>query len=224
MIPIVGHLPNGIRGFDANTRITAPLAKAMHDHGYRFAVRYVRRVQPHSFDLTAAEIVTLLNAGLGVMVVQHVANDGWVPTAMNGSNYGLIAAAETKAIGVPPQVHLWCDLEGVRPGVPAQDVIAFCNAWHDEVEASGYRPGLYVGWHPGLTGQQLYRDLRFKSYWGAYNIDRASMPAPRGLMMRQYEVCAADQVPGIHLDFDVNVIHADAMGDTPSLLLPSFGA
>lgn len=220
MSPSIGSLPDGARGFDANQRITPGVANAFAAHGYQFAVRYVRRSTPHSFDLTSQEIVTLLDAGLGVMIVQHVAADGWIPTAEKGSNYGTIAATEARASGMPVGVSLWCDLEGVQPGVPADDVIAYCNNWHSQVLDAGYRPGLYVGWHAGLNAVQLYRKLKFDSYWSGYNLDADNYPARRGVQMRQFAAKASDRPAGVGTAFDVDVIHTDALGGTPSLLLP----
>lgn len=46
----------------------------------------------------------------------------------------------------------------------ANDVIAYCTAWFAAVDASGYVPGLYVGYAAILTGEQLY-SLPFQHYW-----------------------------------------------------------
>lgn len=176
--------PAGIKGFDANTTITPSIAEAFYAQGYRFVVRYVGRVSMATHDLTAAEAETILNAGLALMVVQHVLDPGWSPTQSLGQEYGANAAAFTRAIGVPPGVNVWCDLEGVSTGATAANVTAYCNAWAAEVSAAGYVPGLYIGWEPGLSGQQLY-DLSFQHYWGAYNVDGSSTPRPRGFQLQQ---------------------------------------
>jgi hypothetical protein len=182
---IIQHAPAGLKGFDANTPLSASTAAAFHEKGYRFVVRYVGRTAMASYDLTSAEAKTILEAGLALMVVQHVLNPGWSPTESLGQEYGANAAKFTKQIGVPPGVNLWCDLECVATGTPASDVKAYCNAWAAQVSASGYVPGLYVGYEPGLSAQELYDDLAFDHYWGAYNIDGDSIPAVRGLLLRQ---------------------------------------
>jgi hypothetical protein len=73
---LAGHVivaPDGVRGFDTAERVTAKMARAFFDHGYRYAVRYVRRDTPHPRrDLNAAEASALLDLGLGLMVVQYV--------------------------------------------------------------------------------------------------------------------------------------------------------
>lgn len=217
----VGTLPDGARGFDANSKITADAARALRAHGYAFAVRYVRRSAVHSYDLSKAEVDTILGAGLGLMIVQHVAPEDWVPTPTMGDLYGHIAAQETLKLGIPAGVTVWCDLEGVKSGTPHADVIGFCNAWYAAVKAAGFDPGLYVGFGAGLTAEELYRTLHFKRYWGAYNLNADGVPAVRGLQMRQLVAKASDLIPGFtNQNLDVDVIKADALGGTPAVLLP----
>lgn len=208
--------PEASRGFDANTPISTAAAKAFRDAGYTFAIRYVRRTTHHTYDLTAAEAERILAAGLGLMIVQHVAPEGWKPTAQLGSAYGATAAEEARLVGYPAGGILWCDLEGVARGTPAADVIDFCNAWHEAVAAAGYDPGLYVGYAAGLTADQLYSALRFQRYWSAYNLDRDLYPAVRGVQMRQGPYPRGG-LEGIPFEFDTDVIQSDAMGDRPLL-------
>lgn len=207
-----------VKGFDANVRVTAADAKAFYKAGYQFAVRYVRRAPVHDFDLTRAEAQDILAAGLGLMLVQHVAPDNWNPTGALGTTYGKTAAAEAKGIGIPSGVTLWCDLEIVNKAAKAEDVIAYCNNWHAAVAAAGYTPGLYVGYQPGLDAQQLYTGLRFVHYWGAYNADL--VPARRGFQMKQYAMKSADRVASIAYEFDVNYIVPDTLGGAPLVLMP----
>ena len=216
----IGSVPNGTRGFDCNQRITLAMAKAAHAANYRFAVRYVRRNQTHSYDLKIDEILDVLRGGLGLMVVQHVAPENWTPSAALGTTYGKTAAGECRDVGLPHGVSVWLDLEGVETGVPRSAVIGYCTAWYREVLAAGYRPGLYVGWHAGLSAQDLYHALPFSSYWSAYNLNRDMEPAVRGVQMRQSAAQLEDRVAGIDVEFDVDTIHTDAKGGTPSLLLP----
>jgi hypothetical protein len=216
-----GHVftvPDGVRGFDANQPIKAAAAAAFYARGYRFCARYVRRAPAHDYDLTTREATTLLDAGLGLMVVQHVAPEGWIPTPQLGTTYGAVAAAEARTIGVPAGVTLWCDLEGVAGGTLARDVIDYCNRWHSEVARAGFVPGLYVGAGAGLNRVQLYRDLRFTHYWGAYNLNADEVPATRGLQMKQAVPKAADKVPGVSFAFQVDRVSGDALGGHPTLL------
>jgi hypothetical protein len=220
-----GHVytvPDGVRGFDADTTITPSVARAFRAHGYRFAVRYVRREPFHASDLTASEATGLLDAGLGIMPVQHVEPGVWHPSAEKGSTYGSTAAAEAERIGIPPGVIVWCDLESVDAGTPADAVIEYCNEWHIAVAKGGFVPGLYVGYDPGLNSTQLYRSLRFTPFWGAYNLNSDQVPAVRGFQMQQAVRRSADVVSGVTLDFDVDTVRADNLGGRPTLLGPEF--
>ena len=215
----IGTLLNGAKGFDANCIISPALAARFVSAGYAFAIRYVRRAFASGHDITAGELAGLVQAGLGVMLVQHVANPGWLPTAALGAAYGATAASEAASAGMPRGTTLWCDLEGVNGRASSGDVIQFCNQWHDAVQAAGYLPGLYVGDACGLSSAQLHKNLRFRAYWSAYNLNRDNYPAVRGVQMRQLVAHAGDRFDGCP-DIDADVIHADAMGDTPTLLLP----
>lgn len=211
----------GVKGFDANTTITASIAQAFVAKGYEFCVRYVGRTQMASYDLTSSEAKTILAHGLALMVVQHVLNPGWMPTQDLGATYGANAAKFSKQIGVPPGVSVWCDLESVSGDASAADVIAYCNAWYDAVAASGYTPGLYVGYQPGLTAQQLYSSLKFKSYWGAYNINSDEIPAVRGLQLKQ-KVGTGGTIGGLTTEtYDDDVTLTDNLGGNAMWLAPA---
>ncbi|HEU0014907.1 MAG TPA: DUF1906 domain-containing protein [Longimicrobium sp.] len=209
--------PAGARGFDANTPISASTAAAFVSAGYRFCLRYVGRTQMASYDLTASEAQTILDSGLALMTVQHVLNPGWTATGSLGTEYGTNAAAFTKAIGFPPGVNVWCDLESVSTSCPASDVTAYCNNWYTAVAAAGYVPGLYVGYQPGLTGTQLYQDLKFQRYWAAYNVDGVSKPSPRGWCLVQS--VGSGTVGGLTTEvYDADTTYTDARGGTVSWL------
>jgi hypothetical protein len=210
----------GLKGFDANTPISASTAAAFHAAGYRFCVRYVGRTQMASYDLTASEAKTILEAGLALMIVQHVLDPGWTPSQSLGQEYGANAAAFTGQIGVPAGVNVWCDLEGVSTSCGSSAVEEYCNAWAAEVSAAGYVPGLYVGWEPGLSGTQLY-DLSFDHYWGAYNVDGSSKPLPRGFQLQQKEG-SGGTIGGVSTEsYDDDWTETDGEGGTPLWLAPS---
>lgn len=215
-----------MRGFDTAQRLGRAEAKAFFDHGYRFAVRYVRRDRPHPMgDLTVPEAESLIELGLGLMIVQYVESDSsWAPSAEKGSRNGEIAAEEVRRLGVPAGVMVWCDLEGVAGGTSHRMVIDYCNRWYGEVATAGYRPGLYVGWHCGLTPAELYRELRFTHYWSAYNLNGDEMPSVRGVQMRQGEPTLEDVPAGVAIGFDTNVVRADKLGGLPSALMPPAAA
>lgn len=210
---------DGAAGFDTNQKVSAGLAAAFHEHGYRFCVRYVRRKEAHTYDLDSAEAQAILESGLGLMLVQHVESDKkWSPSSAKGTEYGRVAAEEATKIGIPAGVTIWCDLEGVGQGTQAEEVLDYCNEWHSAVASAGYVPGLYVGWHSGLTPSQLYHSLRFTHYWGAYNLNADEVPIVRKLQMKQRECRPLDRVAGYKLDFQVDVIRTDGLGGRPTVL------
>jgi len=221
MLP--GHVftaDDGLKGFDVNGPVSGSAAAAFAAAGYRFCVRYVRRQQAHSYDLSSGEAKRLLNAGLGLMVVQHVAPGEWTPTGAKGTQYGRVAADECVRIGVPSGVTVWCDLESVASGTPKKQVIDFCNRWHAAVAAGGFVPGLYVGFAAGLGPKDLYYALRFTHYWGAYNLDADEEPLVRGLQMKQRVRGPNDGVAGFNLAFQTDGVRTDALGGRPTLLAP----
>lgn len=216
--------PDGLKGFDANTVVSPRDAALFHQYGYRFAVRYVRRTQHHDFDITEREAQGILNAGLGLMLVQHVAGEdpgknGWTPNGAKGSEYGLTAAIEAANAGYPSGQIVWLDLEGVATNVPPAEVVLYCNNWFDQVKAHGYEPGLYVGYGAGLNADWLYRKLRFSRYWSAYNLNADSVPAVRGVQMKQGAYPGRGAVPGVSYQFDTDVCRADQKGGRVKMLV-----
>lgn len=208
--------PSGALGFDCNTVLTATTAAAFATSGFTFAVRYLSRTSPQgSGNLTTAEAQTILQAGLAVMAVQHVQAAGWVPSQALGTQYGQAAAANAQAVGLPPGINLWLDLEGVASGTAASTIIDYCNAWFAAVTVAGYVPGLYVGANSGLTSAQLYDDLTCQYYWQS----GSSVPqvAVRGYCMVQ-TISDAYVVDGVAYDKDVT--QTDNLGNTPLWLAP----
>jgi hypothetical protein len=222
LVTLPGHVftaPPGAHGFDTSETVTARDAALMHAAGYRFAVRYVRRGKRHPSTLTAAESKTLLNAGLGVMLVQYVESESaWTPSGAKGKRNGTIAASEADALGFPWGITIWCDVEGIGAGTPSKSIIDYCNQWHQAVSAAGYVPGIYVGYHARLNPGQLYRSLRFTHYWAAYNLNADQYPIVRGVQMKQAQA-SADAIPsGVGISFQSDRVITDALGGRPTLL------
>lgn len=211
--------PSGVKGFDLNFILTKQQADAFWNAGFRFALRYVGRVNMKAErDLSADEAERLLSRGFALMPVQHVEgtpkHPTWMPTPEKGALYGANAAKFAQQIGFPPGVNVWLDLESVSESAAAADVIAYCNNWYAEVAAAKYVPGVYIGYGPGLTGQQLYSRLRFEHYWKAYNANDDVKPRPRGYQMEQ-TTSHGEAVGGVQgTDYDVDTTYVDGMGGT----------
>lgn len=220
-------IPAGTRGFDCNRKLTAVEAQKFFGLGYRFAVRYLPRVTIHAGDLTKDEVDHLFASGLAVMAVQHVESEAsWEPTLLKGEGYGRVAGDVAKAVGLAEKTCVWLDLEGVSvdflPSAPERSkvIIEYCNAWFKSVAEAGFTPSLYVGWHAGLTAEQLYRDLAFKNYWAAYNLNRDQEPANRGVQMKQGVARKGDVPAGVAIDIDTDMVMADKNGGLPLAFAP----
>lgn len=204
----------GEKGFDCNATVTSLVARAMRDANFTFAVRYLPRITAKAIDLTPTEVDVITSAGLGIIGVQHFEGDGWTPTFEKGSNYGKTAAAHAAMCGLVNGTHLFLDLEGVNKDVDHQVIIEYCNEWHHEVSAAGFKPGLYVGWDCRLTPKELYYKLAFDCYWAAYNLDTRLYPVVRGVCMQQ----SSGKAPtGVKLSIDVNEILGDHLGGYPTM-------
>jgi hypothetical protein len=190
-------LAAGARGFDADAIVTDAVIRDAIKKKFTYIGRYVRRTTSHDYDLTAIEAERIVNAGLGLFAIQHVAPDRWKPTGDLGFQYGRTCADELDHIGLPPGTIAVLDLEGVADAATAEQVIAYCNQWHSVVASRGFVPCLYIGWESGLTGRDAYWRLRFTRYWGAYNVNSDQAPAVRGFQLQQQKQV---KVGGIMVD------------------------
>jgi hypothetical protein len=201
---VEGAIPS-VPGFDSDTTISSTLAQQFYSQGYKFCLRYLSLGQQASTDLSNQEANDILNSGLALMPVQHVRKAGWSPTQNLGQQDGQDAAANAQVLGFPAGVNIWCDLEGVISTAQPQDVIDYCEAWYQPVNAAGYVPGLYVGANAVLTGQQFY-SLSFKHYW------RSQSKVP-DIPTRGYQLLQL--FPSIFLNgigVDMDVAQSDGIG------------
>jgi hypothetical protein len=226
---IINVLPGGIQsatvgaiGFDCDIPLTHITAKAFVDNGYNFVVRYLSLgPSQRSGDLTTIESAAILESGLALMAVQHVAYEGWQPNQSLGQTNGQNAVNNAQSIGVPQGINVWLDLEGINLSTTSTDVISYCNTWFNIVQNAGYIPGLYVGANCILNSDQLFYNLHFRYYWkSGSNVPNVTN---RGYCMVQHisNSYVIDGVP-----FDKNIIQADNMGNTPfwlTLIPPTQG-
>ncbi|WP_158628764.1 glycoside hydrolase domain-containing protein [Dyella choica] len=203
-------IPNGSIGFDhAGSRLSYNQARDYARKGYKFCIRYVPNpFSPGTTDLIQDEAEEILAAGLWLGAVQHCSiateTSSFVPTPDMGEEWGLLAAQASTHAGLATGTTVWLDLEGVKAGTPASDILGFCNRWFDQVSQAGFVSGIYVGFDCGLTSEQLYFQLSTKHYWRAPS---ATNVAYRGFQLLQHVLKDAS---GNELDVD----HAqtDALG------------
>lgn len=218
--PAVLAAPAGLSGFDCNAPVSREDAGIFRRAGFEFAIRYAPRVTAAPHDLSSGEVVSLLTAGLGVMVVQHVEREtagGWTPSAQKGAAYGATAAEHMRRCGILLGTMCWLDLENVAK-VPPQIVIDYCNRWYDAVARVGYTPGLYVGYESRLTPDQLYHRLKVEHFWSAYNLNDDEHPAVRGVQMKQHR---ETEVAGIAYKIDPDTTSLDHKGGAPLVMAPA---
>ena len=218
MSRIIEHAQSGLKGFDCNTKFTAITASQLATE-YTFCLRYLSRhaTEPH-YDLDAAEVDLIMDAGLALMPVQHVAPDqhgkgsGWNPSQALGATYGERAAKHARDAGILPGTNVWLDLENVHLPVSPQLVAAYCTAWYKEVAAAGFIPGIYIGFNCGLNSSQLFYSLPFKHYWAASASSRFIKVYKRGYQMIQNRHDFKDPASGVMIDS--NITQNDNFGDS----------
>jgi len=212
---IVTSAAPGLHGIDTNTVLDAADCRAITTRGFSFCIRYVSRSESlPSKDLSTAEASVVLDAGLALMPVQHVARSGWSPSRALGETYGKNAAAHVRSIGFPAGVNVWLDLEGVKRSATHASVIDYCNAWFAEVIDAGFVPGVYVGASAILTGDELFWRLRTRHYW------KSGSKVPdiphRGYQMIQ-KIIPNDKINGVAIDR--NLTQNDLFGDAVQWLI-----
>jgi hypothetical protein len=205
-------------GFDTAAYVAREYIQPLRDAGYHYCLRYLRRDRHvnKAPDLTGGvvslshqELAELLEGGLDVGLVQFYSNAA--PSQKRGEHVGRSAAWNAHQLGAPPGVTLWLDLEWSREAPPAKDSLAYANAWAAVVAAHGYEPGVYVGIHCGLTGDQLWSMPQVRHYW------KSASAVPwvphRGFQMLQ---SLQTRVHGLVIDQDLSAL--DNHGDRWTLI------
>jgi hypothetical protein len=183
----------GCKALDCAGYLSPVLAAAAVAQGYQAVARYLRhdgRVldapQPGGDQwgldsLSERELGELLAQGLAVWTVQFGPAKGDSLNAVLGHQRGQAAVRAAKALGLQPQCHLWCDLEGATAEhAGAMGCAEYVEAWAAAVVASGYRAGLYEAGSP-LDARGLYALRGVSAYWRSAMIDGDSKsPQPRG--------------------------------------------
>jgi len=104
-------------------------------------------------------------------------------------------------------------LGGGEPRHPAEQVIGYCNAWYDAVDAAGYVPGLYVGAGSLLDGQALRFRLKFLHYW------KSSSDVPE-IVGRGYQMVQSHEQIVDDLSTDQDRTQTDLLGGKVLWLAP----
>ena len=207
----IATLPDGTVGFDITSPLNPVSARQYLAKGFKFVVRYVGRGDgsKNFVDITQSEAQDIVDAGLGLCIVQHPLAEGWSPTGAKGQQFGSAAARLAGQAGLPFGMTLWLDLEGVAASTQVQDVIDYCDEWFDEVNGVGYVPGVYIGANPGLSADQIYWDLKMQSYWRGGSSEASGVPAD--IPHRGYQLFQRITGSGAN-EFDSDVVKTDNFG------------
>lgn len=202
-------------GFDTDTPLQAKTANQIKTLGYAYCLRYLP-IEPYvstNGDLDNKELNLILDSRLALMPVQHVRVPGWRPTRSLGLCDGHLARVAAYRAGIPANVNVWLDLEGIHDTTSHSVIAAYVNAWYDVVSAWGYRPGIYVGSQSLLSASELFHSIRVKHYWKS----KSDVPTPvtRGYQMIQTR--SNVQLSGIAVDEDRTQV--DALGDSVQWLV-----
>lgn len=204
----------GAKGIDTDAKLTPEILCALKCEipGLEFVVRYLSLGDPAAGDLDAGELAAILDAGLGVMLVQHVRYAGWQPTAARGAFDGAHAAAHAKALAVPAGMTLYNDLEGMSG--TSHDAIAYASEWCRAVRSAGYDVGAYVGAGlAGLTSAEIFGMMPYRHYWSAASF----VPEQSGRGWEMYQLNPQVTRGGIVVDLDV--AQQDRRGNVPLMLV-----
>lgn len=207
----IGILPDGTMGFDFTTPLTAPTAADFVAKGFGFVVRYVGRGDGSKVfkDIKQPEAQLIVDAGLALCVVQHPLKAGWSPNLDKGNSFGAAAGTQATVAGLLHGTSVFVDLEGVASTAVNTDVIAYCNAWADQVSGAGFTPGIYIGASPELTADELFWDIRIKSYWRGGS--SAASGVPLDIPHRGYQLTQRITGSGA-TEFDSDVVKTDNFG------------
>jgi len=191
---------------DTDVKLTPNVISAIEAQGYKGIVRYVPLPgMPAASDIDSVELGAILEAGLGLMLVQHVRRPPWDPGQHSGARDATTAVQAAQMAGYLRGAHLFLDLEGISGNGP--DTKAFAEAWAAVIVGAGYAAGCYVGYGVPLGPQELYDLKNINSYWSDVG---AREVAVRGFAVKQRGTIQISGVP-----FDPDAIQADELGATP---------
>jgi hypothetical protein len=107
----VASLPDGTMGFDTTTPLNLISARQFLNKGYGFVVRYIGRGDGSKTftDITQDEGQAIVDAGLGLCLVQHPLAEGWSPTGVTGKQFGAAAASLAGGAGLLAGSTVWLD-------------------------------------------------------------------------------------------------------------------
>jgi glycoside hydrolase-like protein len=192
---------------DTDIRLNPVVLGQVEAAGYAGVARYVPLPGDGAAnDIRADELGAVMEAGLGLLLVQHVRFPHWDPAMHSGGTDARVAVQFAMEVGYLAGAHIFLDLEGIVPGTGTATK-AFAEAWAATVVGAGYRAGCYVGFDVPLTPQELFDLHDINSYW--------SDAGPRNVAVRGFAIKQHPQIQIAGVNFDPDTVQPDLKGETP---------
>lgn len=149
----------------------------------------------------------------------------FLPVTLANDFDGARAVARMQALGVPPGVTCFLDVENVWPSqvnahtlvMPVSLLESRIDDWASHVDAATFEPGLYPGSPQPLTSEQLWQ-RKVRRYWNALSDERdlnGQLAEPQcGWCVFQMYPSKVWRNTGVLVD--MNMIGEDYMGRRPT--------
>lgn len=192
---------------DTNVRLGPEVLTNVKNAGFAGVVRYLPLPNVSGAkDVSADEVDAIMEAGLGLMLVQHVRFPHWDPRDHAGAIDANVAVSYAVQAGYMPGAHIFLDLEGILAGT-GKATKRFAEAWAATILAAGYLAGCYVGFDVPLSPQDLYFLHGINSYW--------SDAGPRSVDVRSFAIKQHAGIVIAGVPFDPDSVQPDRRGETP---------
>jgi hypothetical protein len=206
MTPIVSPAPP-CRIVDTNVRLGPDILQQVRVAGYSGVVRYLPLPGVAATkDVHQDEVGSIMEVGLGLLLVQHVRFPHWDPRDHAGAADALAAVQFAQQAGYLAGAHIFLDLEGIVAGT-GKATKAFAEAWATTVTQAGYLAGCYVGFDVPLNPAELFELRKINSYW--------SDAGPREVAVRGFAIKQHAEIFIAGTPFDPDTVQPDHRGETP---------
>lgn len=181
---------------------TAAQAKGLKSVGVHAVAVYLGVVN-------AQRVQYILDAGMGCFPVTLAGE------YVDGPNDEV---AQLKALGFPPGIHVFLDMEGMTAyKTDPVKLIGMVDAWGKAVRAAGYKPALYVGNPQPLTKDELWK-LDVELYWRGQGrtVDRNNaLSEPWGCGWAMTQMYPSRNLGSPAVWVDCNMVGQDYKGRVP---------
>jgi len=207
-------VPEGSILLDTDTPVTDAALDAAWEYGATGIIRYVGFGKTRGpLDISPAErdlIVTPKRSRrFGLLLVQHVRFDPWMPSEEMGHDDGEAALIHLAEVEYAPGSTFWDDLEGIAEGDTSEPTVDYANAKCQMILGGGFEQGEYIGDRVPLASAALYHELLADLYW------KSASEVP-DVLVRSYCMVQGSGVTLAGIRFDRNKMTGDRLGGRPT--------